>query len=347
VQSTTGPFDDFDAVAERLRKVPGVVTVTPFVEGQVMISAGDVSSGALVRGVRREDLLKLPTVSDNFKSGNLDAFADGNGVVIGQRLATSMGVREGADVTLMSAKGPVTPFGVAPQVKAYPVLGTFEIGMSEYDAAFVFMPLDEAQLYFQKGQGVSGLEVMVTNPTEIESYRGPIAAAIGKPAQIVDWKQMNDSFFNALQVERNVMFLILTLIILVAALNIVSGLIMLVKDKSQAIAILRTMGASQGAIMRIFFMTGAAIGTSGTLAGFVIGVLFCGNIENIRQFLSEITGTTIFDPTIYFLQQMPAKMEPSEVGAIVLMALTLSFLATLYPSWRAARLDPVDALRYE
>ena len=347
VQSETGPFDDYDGVAEKVRQVPGVVSVVPFVEGQVMISAGDVASGALVRGMRKEDLLALRTVSGHLKSGSLDQFTDGNGVLIGQRLANQMTVYEGANVTLMSAKGPVTPFGVAPQVKAYPVLGTFEIGMSEYDAAFVFMPLKEAQLYFQKGEGVSGLEVMVQHPDEIERYRGPIATAIGKPAQIVDWKQMNDSFFSALQVERNVMFLILTLIILVAALNIVSGLIMLVKDKSQAIAILRTMGASQGAIMRIFFITGAAIGCAGTFAGFLIGVLFCKNIENLRKFLSDVTGTTLFDPTIYFLQQMPAKIEPSEVASVVLMALALSFLATLYPSWRAARLDPVDALRYE
>ena len=347
IQSTQGPFDDFDAVAARLREVPGVVSATPFVEGQVMVSAGDVASGALVRGVRREDLLKLPTVADHFKSGNLDNFSDGNGIVIGKGLADQMGVRDGASVTLMSAKGPVTPFGVAPQVKAYPVLGIFEIGMSEYDAAFVFMPLDEAQLYFQKDKSVSGIEVMVQDPANVSQYRSAIAAAAGRPIQIVDWQQMNESFFSALQVERNVMFLILTLIILVAALNIVSGLIMLVKDKSQAIAILRTMGASRGAILRIFLITGASIGTAGTLAGFIIGVLFCSNIENIRQFLSEVTGTTLFDPTIYFLQQMPAKMEPSEVAAVVLMALALSFLATIYPSWRAARLDPVDALRYE
>lgn len=347
IQSTQGPFDDFDAVAARLREVPGVVSATPFVEGQVMVSAGDAASGALVRGVRREDLLKLPTVADHFKSGNLDNFSDGNGIVIGKGLADQMGVRDGASVTLMSAKGPVTPFGVAPQVKAYPVLGIFEIGMSEYDAAFVFMPLDEAQLYFQKDKSVSGIEVMVQDPANVSQYRSAIAAAAGRPIQIVDWQQMNESFFSALQVERNVMFLILTLIILVAALNIVSGLIMLVKDKSQAIAILRTMGASRGAILRIFLITGASIGTAGTLAGFIIGVLFCSNIENIRQFLSEVTGTTLFDPTIYFLQQMPAKMEPSEVAAVVLMALALSFLATIYPSWRAARLDPVDALRYE
>jgi lipoprotein-releasing system permease protein len=227
--------------------------------------------------------------------------------------------------------------------------------MSEYDSTFVFMPLTEAQAYFNrvKGEGanetadVSAIEVFTTNPDKIDTFRKTVTEAAGRPVFLVDWRQRNSTFFNALQVERNVMFLILTMIVLVAALNIVSGLIMLVKDKGQDIAILRTMGASQGSIMRIFLITGASIGVVGTLTGFFVGMLICLNIESIRQFLSWLTNTELFSPELYFLSKLPAEIDFSETTAVVIMALTLSFLATLYPSWRAARLDPVDALRYE
>jgi len=219
--------------------------------------------------------------------------------------------------------------------------------MSEYDASFVFMPLAEAQLYFNMGDTVTGLEVMVASPDDVNAFVQPIAGAAGPSAVVRSWQAISKSLFEALAVERNVMFLILTLIILVAALNIVSGLIMLVKDKSGDIAILRTMGATKGAVMRVFLISGASIGVIGTIVGFIIGVVFCANIEGIRQFLSSLTGTTLFNPEIYFLSQMPAEMDAGEVIAVVLMALGLTFLATLYPSWRAARLDPVEALRYE
>jgi lipoprotein-releasing system permease protein len=219
--------------------------------------------------------------------------------------------------------------------------------MSEYDQTYIFMPLSEAQLFFGLGDAVQGVEVMVSKPDEVAAWRNAIARAAGTTVRLVDWQQMNSSLFGALTVERNVMFLILTLIILVAALNIISGLIMLVKDKGGDIAILRTMGASKGSVMRVFFIAGAFIGTTGTVLGVLIGVVFCANIETIRQFLSRVTGTTLFDPTIYFLSQMPAKIDPYDVIAVIAMALSLSFLATLYPSWRAARLDPVEALRYE
>jgi lipoprotein-releasing system permease protein len=237
--------------------------------------------------------------------------------------------------------------GTTPRIKPYKVAAVFEIGMSEYDSTFVFMPLAEAQTYFNRPSDVTSIEVYTNNPDRIDEYRKLVTEAAGRPIFIVDWRQRNSTFFNALQVERNVMFLILTLIVLVAALNIVSGLIMLVKDKGSDIAILRTMGASQGSIMRVFLITGAAIGVVGTLVGFFVGLLVCFNIETIRQFISWMTSTELFSPELYFLSKLPAEVDVGETSAVVIMALTLSFLATLYPSWRAARLDPVDALRYE
>jgi lipoprotein-releasing system permease protein len=237
--------------------------------------------------------------------------------------------------------------GTTPRIKAYKVAGLFEIGMSEYDSSFVFMPLKEAQAYFNRPNDVTAIEIYTDNPDKVDEYRKAVAEAAQRPIFMVDWRQRNSTFFNALQVERNVMFLILTLIVLVASLNIISGLIMLVKDKGSDIAILRTMGATQGSIMRIFLITGAAIGVVGTLVGFLLGVIICLNIENIRQFISWLTNTELFSPELYFLSKLPAEISIGETAAVVIMALTLSFLATLYPSWRAARLDPIEALRYE
>ncbi|HWE07369.1 MAG TPA: lipoprotein-releasing ABC transporter permease subunit [Rhizomicrobium sp.] len=347
VQAPTGTLSDFDAVAARVRAVPGVVRVAPIVDGQVMGAANGLNAGVLVRGMRREDLRTLTTVSKSLSEGALSHFQSGDSVIVGRRLADRMRLAPGAQITLIAPRGNVTPFGVTPRVKSYTVAGTFQIGMSEYDQSFVFMPLDEAQLYFSMGSNVNGLEVMIRDPERVSAMVAPIARAAGPFSRIVTWQDMNSSLFAALQVERNVMFLILTLIILVAALNIVSGLIMLVKDKSGDIAILRTMGAARGAVMRVFLIAGASIGVFGTLLGFGIGVIFCLNIESIRQFLSSLTGTELFNPEIYFLSRMPAEMDPGEVISVVAMSLSLSFLATLYPSWRAARLDPVEALRYE
>jgi lipoprotein-releasing system permease protein len=237
--------------------------------------------------------------------------------------------------------------GTTPRIKSYKIAAVFEIGMSEYDAAFVFMPLPEAQAYFNRAGDVTAIEVYTENPDDIERYRKIVPDVAGRPIFIVDWRQRNSTFFNALQVERNVMFLILTIIVIVAAFNITSGLIMLVKDKGRDIGILRTMGASQGAIMRVFMMTGASVGVVGTFVGFLLALLICLNVESIRRFLSWLTRTELFSPELYFLSRLPAELDPAETIAVVVMALALSLLATLYPAWRAARLDPVEALRYE
>jgi lipoprotein-releasing system permease protein len=286
-------------------------------------------------------------VSQSLSDGALEHFHGGNSVIIGQRLANHLRLVPGMQITLIAPRGNVTPFGVTPRVKAYTIAGTFNIGMSEYDQTFIFMPLDEAQNYFNTGDAANNIVVMIDNADRASAIGGNVAAVVGPGARVTTWQDQQSSFFTALQIERNVMFLILTLIILVAALNIISGLYMLVKNKSADIAILRTMGTTRGAIMRIFLIAGMSIGSFGTLAGFAIGVAFCDNIESIRLFLSRMTGTTLFDPTIYFLSHMPAEMDAGEVASVVLMALSLSFLATLYPSWRAAALDPVEALRYE
>jgi lipoprotein-releasing system permease protein len=256
-------------------------------------------------------------------------------------------VHAGDRVTMVSPRGAVTPMGTTPRIKPYNTAAVFEIGMSEYDAAFVFMPLPEAQAYFNRNGDVTAIEVYTGDPDRVDRFRKLIGDAAGRPIYMIDWRERNATFFNALEVERNVMFLILTLIVLVAALNIISGLIMLVKDKSSDIAILRTIGASQGAIMRVFLITGSAIGVVGTLAGFLLGTIVCLNIDAIRRFLSWLTNTDLFNRELYFLSKLPADMNVRETAAVVVMALGLSFLATLYPSWRAARLDPVDALRYE
>jgi lipoprotein-releasing system permease protein len=347
VQNYGGDLPNFDKIAARVRAVPGVVRVAPIIDGQVMASANGMNSGVLVRGMRQADLKSLTMVSRSLSEGALAHFSGGDEVIIGQRLADKMRLVPGAAITLIAPRGDVTPFGTTPRIKTYRVAGTFNVGMSEYDSTFVFMPLDQAQLFFNQDATVSGLEVMVRDPDAIKAMVASIGQAAGPYSRVLTWQDTNSILIGAVEVEKNVMFLILTLIILVAALNIISGLIMLVKDKSGDIAILRTMGASRGAIMRIFFIAGASIGVSGTIIGFAAGALFCANIESIRLFLQSLTGTTLFNPEIYFLSRMPAEMDPQEVIAVVAMALTLSFLATVYPAWRAARLDPVEALRYE
>ena len=347
IQPLESPLTDFEAVANRLSQVEGVRLAAPIVEGQALASSPFNAAGVLVRGIRSADLQKITSIANNVKQGTLDGFDEGQGVAIGRRLGDQLSLRAGDSITLVAPRGAVTPMVTTPRIKTYKVAAVFEIGMSEYDAAFVFMPLPEAQAYFNRAGDVTAIEVYTTNPDRIDRFRRLVTESAGRPMFMIDWRQRNATFFSALQVERNVMFLILTLIVLVAALNIISGLIMLVKDKGGDIAILRTMGATQGAVMRVFLITGAAIGVVGTFVGLLVGTLVCLNIETIRQFLSWLTRTELFSPELYFLSRMPANMDMGETTAVVVMALSLSLLATLYPSWRAARLDPVEALRYE
>jgi lipoprotein-releasing system permease protein len=347
IQPLEAPLTDWETVADRVSQVPGIRLAAPIVEGQALASSPFNASGVLVRGIRGSDLAKLGSIARNIKQGTLDGFDQGQGIIVGSRLAEQLSLRAGDNLTLVSPRGAVTPFGTTPRIKTYKVAAVFEIGMSEYDAAFVFMPLAEAQAYFGRSGDVTAIEVYTGNPDGVGSFRKLITDAAARPIYMLDWRQRNATFFNALQVERNVMFLILTLIVLVAALNIVSGLIMLVKDKGSDIAILRTMGATQGSIMRVFLITGSSIGVVGTLAGFLLGTVVCLNIDAIRRFLSWLTHTDLFSPELYFLSKLPADMDVKETAAVVIMALGLSLLATLYPSWRAARLDPVEALRYE
>ena len=347
VQATETPFTDYEAVSKRLAAVPGVKLVIPMIEGAAGVSSPFNQSGALVRGISGPDLRRLPGIEGHVVQGTLDDFDRSGGVAIGQRLAESLGLSLGDQMSVLTAKGAQTPFGVAPRIKSYPVTAIFQIGMSEFDSSFVYMPMAEAQSYFNKDGEASVIEVFVDDPDHMDAVRLRLDRAIERPAVMTDWRQRNKTFFDALNVERDVMFIILTLIVLVAALNIISGLIMLVKDKSSDIAILRTMGASRGSILRIFLIAGASIGVCGTFAGLGLGVLVASNIERIRTFLNGALHANLFPADLYFLSHLPSVIEPGDVLAVTGMALCLSLLATVYPSWRAANLDPVEALRYE
>ena len=347
VQPLESPLTDWQQVAAKLSGVQGVRLAAPMVDGQALISSPFHSTGVGVRGMRAADIDKQSSISSNLVQGTLQGFDEGQGIIIGKRLAQALSVQAGDNATLVAPRGAVTPMGTTPRIKTYRIAGVYEIGMSEYDSNFVFMPLAESQAYFNRANDVTAIEVYIDTPDRFREFRKLLTEAAGRPIFITDWTQRNATFFNALQVERNVMALILSLIVLVAVLNIISGLFMLVKDKSRDIAILRTMGATQGAIMRVFLITGASIGVVGTTLGFIVGVLVCSNIESLRQFVAWLTGREVFDPTLYFLSRLPAELDPGETTAVIVIALAMSLAATIYPSWRAARLDPVEALRYE
>ncbi len=350
VYASGAPLVNFDAVTARIRAVPGVVTAMPVVEGQVGLTTerGGAYLGGLVRGVRQADLRQLHVVSDHILVGSLDGFGGDDAVAIGVGLAQRLGLGVGSRLELISPQGQATVVGNIPRIRAYKVVAIFQVGFNEADTGFVFLPIEAAQVFFRVPDAATQIEVITADPDRVQPVSRAIRAALaGERVSVIDWTQSNNSFFAAVEVERNVMFLILTLIILVAAFNIVSSLIMMVKDKTRDIAVLRTLGAGQGSIMRIFLLCGASVGVAGTVAGALLGVVFCLNIETIRHWLEGLTGTNLFNPEVYFLSRLPAVVQWSEVTQVVAMALVLSLLATLYPSWRAARTDPVEALRSE
>ena len=346
VYSKTGQLYDYDYLKSQIEPIAGIDSITPIIESQGLVSKSGVSSGVMVRGIEWKDFTNRQILRESVTQGKLEDF-QGNVVAVGSVTANKMRIAPGDKITLTSPQVKSTPFGSMPRQRSYTVALVFDVGMYEYNSGFIFMPLDAAQKFFQYDGSVSALEVFLKNPDDLNSMREAVSLKIQGQAGVYDWRDLNASFFNALQVERNVMFLILTLIILVAAFNIISSMIMLVKDKGHDIGIMRTMGATRGNMMRIFMLTGASIGIIGTLVGAALGIAFAVNIESIRQFLEGLTGTELFSEEIYFLSQLPAVVDWGEVFAVIVMAFVLSVLATVYPAWRASKLDPVEALRYE
>ncbi len=347
VHADAGSIPDYETLVARLAALTEVTTAVPQVQGQVMVSRAGSVVGALVRGLRPADLRGRGLIADSLVAGSLADFAPGQGVLVGSRLAQNLRLSVGDDITLVSPSGNQTAIGTLPRIKSYPIAGLFEVGMYEYDNGFIYMPLADAQKFFRLPGRVNAVELFLADPDQVARTRRKLSGELGGGFRSVDWQQANSSFFNAIQVERNVMFLILSLIILVAAFNILSGQYMLVKGKGRDIAILRTMGATRGTVMRIFFLSGASVGIAGTLTGVALGIAFAANIEAIQDFLERMIDAQLFAPEIYFLSQVPAHVDLTEVGQVVAMALVLSFLAPIFPAWRAARLDPVEALRYE
>lgn len=346
-----GKMSDYDAAAENLSTVKNVVRVRPILEGQAMAMMGDNGTFALVRGIKAEDIRSQDLISSNIVLGNLDKFGDGeNDIVIGQRLAERYGLEIGSDVTLMSPKGRITAFGTVPRIQQFSVIAVFEVGEFNYDSNYFFIPLDAAQTYFQYGDQVGALEVTLTHADMVNETYPALSQRIvdaGLAGRVIDWQQLNRAFFNALQIERNAMFIILSLIILVAVFNVISTMIMLVKSKTRDIAVLRTMGASRSSITRIFFIIGSSIGFLGTFFGVIGGIYLANHLQWVADLIEKMTGATVWDAETRFITEIPSKVDNSEVIAVTVVALTLSLIATIFPALKAANTDPVKALKYE
>lgn len=341
---------DFDSLLEDLRKDSRITKATPMIAGQAMVIQSRKAIGVKVNGISEEELKNRPLIASNILYGNLDAFnQQDNSILIGIRMANKLSLLPGDEVTLIAPEGNPTVFGTMPRTRRFKVAAVFKVGMSAYDENVVFMNLRGAQKFYHLPDAINSVEIFTTDPYKVRAVRENMVQNYGAQYGFYayDWMQTNSKFFGAVQVERNVMFIILTLIILIAAFNIISTLVMLVKNKSRDIAIMRTMGAPRTSITKIFFLTGAGISITGTLLGVGAGLLFCANIESIRQGIQFLLGTELFSEEIYFLSQLPAKVDPMEVGVIVTIALSISFLFSIFPALRAARLDPVEALRYE
>lgn len=345
--ATAQPLTDYNRLALKLAELPNVIAATPQVQGQVMASSSSGQTGAVVRGVSWSDLAARKPLWDSLSQQAIAAFRDDKHILIGETMAFRLGLKIGDKLTLLSASGRTTAFGSIPTKRTFTIGGLFKVGMHEYDNSFIFIPLSEAQSFFHLPEAVSGIEVYSDAPLKIENLRGAISITLGDSYRQFDWQERNKSFLNALNVERNVMFIILTLIILVAAFNIVSSMIMLVRSKNADIAVLRSMGASSAMVMRVFLITGASIGMIGTFVGTLLGLLFCWQIDAIKSFIEGLSGAELFSAEIYYLSKLPAIVNPAEVLNVVLMAFVLSLVASLYPAWRASHIAPAEVLRYE
>ena len=348
VQGFDGRLSNWEQIAAQAKQTPGVTSALPLIEQPLMASANGRVEGVLVRGMRMSDILANKTITSNVVAGDLKSIAPGSGrVAIGSRLAEALGAYPGSQISLISPEGRSTVVGTVPRIVSYTVGAIFEVGIYDYDKAFVLMPMSEAQELLMLGDQVGLVEIQTQNPDKVQQIVAPIQQSVRGHGIIVDWRQMNSALFQALEVERVAMFVVLSLIVLVAVFNILSSLIMLVRAKTRDIAILRTMGASRRGMMKVFVTVGVTIGTLGIVLGIILGAIFLFFRQDVVDAIQAVTGQSLWDPSVRFLTDLPAKTDPVEVTAIILIALILSFLATLYPAYKAASTDPVQVLRYE
>ena len=348
IQGYGGKLEAWEPLAARVRQMPGVTKATPLIEQPLMASFGNRVEGVLVRGMTLPDIAATKVMTDNVKRGSFKDLVPGsNTVAIGARLAEALGAQVGDTISLISPQGQITPFGSVPRIISYRIVTIFEVGIYDYDKAFVVMPMSDAQTLLMLGNSVGMIEVVTVDPDKVGQIMAPLADSIRRVAVISDWRTTNSALFEALVVERTVMFWLLAIVILVAAFNILSSLVMLVRAKTRDIAILRTMGATRAATMRIFIVVGTLIGSVGIAAGVIFGFVILYYRESITGLIARMTGAQLWDPSVRYLTDLPSKTDPVETVGIVVLALLLSFLATLYPAWKAASTDPVEVLRYE